>query len=132
MICDSETYICFAHDNLWQTYTNDVYLDDIRIYTDVLTQKDIWETYYDEYSDTPTLEGNRASVTHDPTTITVYKLKSASNGMSAGSLVGQEFIDYYNVPSSNYTVEYYSYGTGLQIYHSTDNINWDIVGDTQG
>jgi hypothetical protein len=132
MICDSGTYICLGHDNLWQSKTNDVYLDDIRFYAEPLTQKEIWETYYDEISDTPTLEGNRASVTHDPTTISVYKLKSASNGMAAGSLVGQEFIDYYNVPSSNYTVEYYSYGTGLQIYHSTDNVNWEIVGDSQG
>ncbi|MBE6741956.1 MAG: hypothetical protein E7570_06580 [Ruminococcaceae bacterium] len=132
MICDSGTYICLAHDNLWQDKTNDVYLDDIRFYAEPLTQKEIWDTYYDEYSDANNLEGNKSSVTHDPTTITVYKLKSASNGMAAGSLVGQEFIDYYNVPSSNYTIEYYSYGTGLQIYHSTDNINWEIVGDNQG
>ena len=132
MITDSTVDLCLAHDNQWQGHSDDIYLDDIRIYTDVLTQQDIWETYYDEYSDTPTLEGNRASVTHDPTTITVYKLKAASNGMAAGSLVGQEFIDYYSVPSSNYDVEYYSYGTGLQIYHSTDNVNWEIVGDKEG
>ncbi len=132
MICDSGTYICLAHDNLWQSKTNDVYLDDIRFYAEPLTQKEIWDTYYDEYSDANNLEGNKSSVTHDPTTITVYKLKSATDGMAAGSLVGQEFIDYYNVPSSNYTIEYYSYGTGLQIYHSTDNINWEIVGDNQG
>ena len=132
MICDSGTYVCLAHDNLWQNKTNDVYLDDIRFYAEPLTQKDIWDTYYDEYSDASNLEGNKASVTHDPTTITVYTLKSASNGMAAGSKVGQEFIDYYNVPSSNYEVEYYSYGTGLQIYHSTDSIDWEIVGDSQG
>ena len=132
MITDSGTYICLAHDNTWQSFTDDVYLDDIRFYSKALTQKEIWNGYYDSYSDTPTVEGHLASVTHDPTTITVYKLKSATNGMAAGSLVGQEFVDYYNVPSSNYTIEYYSYGTGLQIYHSYDSVNWEIVSDSEG
>jgi len=132
MITDSTTSICLAHDNKWQTHSDDVYLDDIRFYSKALTQKEVWDGYYDQYSDTPTVEGNYVSVTHDPTTITVYNLKTASNGMPAGSMVGQEFIDYYNVPSSNYTVEYYSYGTGLQIYHSIDGVNWEIVGDSEG
>lgn len=123
---------CLAHDNKWQSHSDDIYLDDIRVYAGALTQKEIWDSYYDENADTPTVEGNKASVTHDPTTVTVYKLKSASNGMAAGSMVGQEFVDYYSVPASNYDIEYYSYGTGLQIYHSTDNVNWEIVGDSEG
>ena len=132
MITDSTTSICLAHDNKWQSHSDDVYLDDIRFYSKALTQKEVWDGYYDQYSDTPTVEGNYVSVTHDPTTVTVYTLKTASDGMPAGSMVGQEFIDYYNVPSSNYTVEYYSYGTGLQIYHSLDGVNWEIVGDSEG
>ena len=132
MITDSGTYVCLAHDNTWQSFTDDVYLDDIRFYSKALTQKEVWNGYYDSYSDTPTVEGHLASVTHDPTTITVYKLKSATNGVAAGSLVGQEFVDYYNVPSSNYTIEYYSYGTGMQIYHSYDSVNWEIVCDSEG
>ena len=132
MITDSTTSICLAHDNKWQTHSDDVYLDDIRFYNKALTQKEVWDGYYDRYSDTPTVEGHYASVTHDPTTVTVYNLKTASNGMPAGSQVGQEFIDYYNVSASDYTVEYYSYGTGLQIYHSVDGVNWEIVGDSEG
>jgi hypothetical protein len=132
MITDSTTSICLAHDNKWQTHSDDVYLDDIRFYSKALTQKEVWDGYYDQYSDTPTVEGNYVSVTHDPTTVTVYTLKTASYGMPAGSMVGQEFIDLYNVPSSNYNVEYYSYGTGLQIYHSLDGVNWEIVGDSEG
>ena len=131
-LTSSSTTISLAHDNKWQDFSDDLYFDDVRLYSKALTQKEIWETYYDEYADVTTLEGNKPSVTHDPTTISVYTLKSASNGMPAGSLVGQEFIDYHNVPASNYTVEYYSYGTGLQIYHSTDSVNWEIVGDSKG
>ncbi|MBR2100001.1 MAG: hypothetical protein IJ927_01565, partial [Eubacterium sp.] len=42
MMTDSSVDLCLAHDNQWQDYTDDIYLDDIRIYTDVLTQQDIW------------------------------------------------------------------------------------------
>ncbi|MBR1762714.1 MAG: hypothetical protein IJ731_05035, partial [Eubacterium sp.] len=116
----------------------DVYVDDIRIYTEVKTQVDINNMYSDEYSDT-VKDGStsyQSSTSHDPTNVTVYTLKSAvttDNGTkAAGSQVGQEFIDYYNVPSSNYTVEYYSFGTGLTVYKSTDNLNWTVVGDSKG
>jgi hypothetical protein len=51
---------------------------------------------------------------------------------AAGSQVGQEFIDYYNVDLSLVDVDYYSFGTGMTIYHSTDNSNWTVVGDSQG
>ena len=132
MITDEGTYICLAHDNKWQDHTDDIYLDDIRFYSRALTQKEIWDGYYDENADKPLTEGHKVSVTHDPTTITAYKLKTASHGVAAGSLVGQEFVDYYNEPSSNYSVEYYSYGTGLQTYHSADGIDWEIVGDSEG
>ncbi|MBQ9532126.1 MAG: hypothetical protein IJR70_08640 [Eubacterium sp.] len=116
----------------------DVYVDDIRIYTEVKTQVDINNMYSDEYSDT-VKDGStsyQSSTSHDPTNVTVYTLKSAvttENGTkAAGSQVGQEFIDYYNVPSSNYTVEYYSFGTGLTVYKSSDNLNWTVVGDSKG
>ena len=92
MITDSTTSICLAHDNKWQTHSDDVYLDDIRFYSKALTQKEVWDGYYDQYSDTPTVEGNYVSVTHDPTTVTVYTLKTASYGMPAGSMVGQDSL----------------------------------------
>lgn len=140
-ITDSNTSVYFGHDNVWDNgeHTSDIYLDDVRVYAKPLTQKEIWESYYDDYSDASTIggsntvNGNKFSVTHDPTNVTVYKLTSAVDGVAANSLVGQEFIDYHNVPSSNYTIDsYYSFGTGMQIYKSNDNINWQIVGDRQG
>ena len=132
-ITDSNTYICFGNDNTWDKTSDDIYLDDIRVYAKPLTQKEVWESYYDNYSDKSTIEGNKFSVTHDPTNVTVYKLTQAVGGMAANSLVGQEFIDYHKLTSSQYTVDsYYSFGTGMTIYKSTDNIDWDIVGDSHG
>ena len=48
------------------------------------------------------------------------------------SKVGQEFIDYYGVDPATCSVEYYSFGTGLTVYHSYDNLNWTCIGDSQG
>ncbi len=126
-ITDSNNVFYFGHDNGWdmELQTSDLYIDDVRFYTNVLTQKQIWETYTDNYSDTPKLENNYTSVTHDPTTVTAYTVEGVSG------TVGQEYIDLH--PNAVITKrEYYSFGTGMQIYYSTDNINWTIIGDSEG
>ena len=115
----------------------DTYIDDVRVYTEVKTQVDINNMYADEFTDAYK-EGTttKFSTSHDPTNVTVYTLTDSiatDNGTKAsGSQVGIEFIEYYNVPSSKYTVEYYSFGTDMTLYHSTDNVNWTVLGDDRG
>ena len=115
----------------------DTYIDDVRVYVEALTQVDVNNMFFDENTDAYK-EGTttRFSTSHDPTDVTVYTLTESvatDNGTkAAGSQVGVEFIEYYNVPSSKYTVEYYSFGTDMTIYHSNDNVNWTVLGDDHG
>ena len=137
-ITDGDTHFDFAYAGYGDSdIDKDMWLDDIRIYTKPLTQVEINNMYTDEFTDAKKAGINyQSSTSHDPTNVTVYTLENAvttDNGTkAAGSKVGQEFIDYYNVPASNYTVEYYSFGTGLTVYHSYDNLNWTCIGDSQG
>ena len=109
------------------------FLDDIRIYTKVKTQVDINNMYTDTLTDAYSRGvTTKYSTSHDPTNVTVYKLTVAHNGKSVGSTVGEEFIQYHNIPKTDYTVEYYSFGTGMTVYKSTDNINWTVLGDDAG
>ncbi len=105
----------------------DQYLDDIRIYTRPLKQVDIWNDIYNgDAADVKT----STSTSHDPTNVTVYTL--ASNGKQ----VGQEYIDYNGIDATDKSqvsnIDYYSFGTGMTIYHSTDNEHWTCVGDSEG
>ncbi len=137
-ITDKSTHLDFGYGGYNESDKSlDMWLDDIRIYTEPLTQVDINNMYTDALNDAKAAGVDyQSSTSHDPTNVTVYTLKSAvqtDNGTkAAGSQVGQEFIDYYNVPASNYDVEYYSFGTGLTVYHSYDNLNWTVVGDSEG
>ena len=122
----------------------DVYVDDIRIYTEVKTQVDINNMYTDEFSDSARQGSTTysSSTSHDPTNVTVYTLGEHSldgikgvtyNGeKGAGDTVGIEFIEYYGVDVSTCEIEYYSFGTGLTVYKSKDNLNWEVVGDSKG
>lgn len=125
----------------WNRNYVDLYLDDIRIYTDTLSQADINNMYSDgDYPD----QYNFASVGHDPTAVTVYKLAggtyTSTDGKTitepAGKTVGQEFVDYYQIdvknPAQVTDIDYYIFGTGMTIYHSEDNVKWEVVGDSQG
>lgn len=124
----------------------DTYLDDIRIYADSLTQVEINNMYADgKLSDFPEAYSN-ASLGHDPTAVTVYTLaggtytsvdgKNKTITEPAGKTVGQEFIDYYGISATDKSkvtaVDYYIFGTGMTIYHSSDNVNWETVGDSEG
>lgn len=118
----------------------DMFYDDIRIYTGVMTQLQINEMYGAEDSDTPSTN----SITHDPTNVTVYTLKAgtytAANGSGetyvaqAGKTVGEEFINYYGVDIATQVsnIEYYSFGTGMVIEKSTNGHEWTKVGDSKG
>ncbi len=137
-LTDATTQITFDNGVMWEGNEYNLFLDDIRIYTQPLTQVDINNMYTDNLADVQT---NVTSTSHDPSTVTVYTLKTATNGKEAGSKVGQEFIDYYNVPASNYTVEYYSFGTGMTIYKAGETfttvtgdkqIRWMVLGDSEG
>jgi hypothetical protein len=137
-ITDKNTHFDFAYAGYGDVdIDKDLWLDDIRIYTKPLTQVEINNMYTDALNDAKNAGVDyQSSTSHDPTNVAVYTLKEAvatDNGTkAAGSKVGQEFIDYYNVPDSNYDVEYYSFGTGLTVYHSYDNLNWTCVGDSEG
>ena len=111
----------------------DTYIDDVRVYNDVLTQVDVNNMFADEFTDAYKAGvTNKLSTSHDPTNVTCYTLTEAVEGKAAGSQVGIEFIEYYNVPSSKYTVDYYSFGTDMTLYHSNDNVNWTVLGDDEG
>lgn len=108
-------------------HNTDQYLDDIRVYTKAMKQVDIWNEIYN--GDTADIRTS-ISTSHDPTNVTVYTL--ASNGKQ----VGQEYIDYHGINPADKSqvskIDYYSFGTGMTIYHSTDNEHWTCVGDSEG
>lgn len=98
----------------------DTYIDDVRVYTDVLSQVDINNMYTDEYSDV----WSEKALAHDPTAVTVYTLAD-------GRTVGQEYMD--ANPGTSYSkIDYYMFGTGLTVYHSDDAYIWKAVGDDKG
>ena len=111
----------------------ETYIDDVRIYNNVLTQVEVNNMFADEFTDAYKAGlKNKLSTSHDPTNVTCYTLKEAVAGKPAGSQVGIEFIEYHNVDPLKYTVDYYSFGTDMTLYHSDDNINWTILGDDEG
>ena len=138
-ITNSSTTMSLANgQGYWSLYGKDLYIDDIRLYTDVKTQVDINNMYiYDA-----DVESDITSTSHDPTNVTVYTLARAvetdSNGTKPiGAKVGQEFIDYYglnaNSSSDVSAVDEYSFGTGMTIYHLNKTTGkWDVVGDNNG
>lgn len=98
----------------------DTYVDDVRVYTEVLTQVDINNMYVDEYADC----WSEKAFAHDPTAVTVYTLAD-------GRTVGQEYMDKY--PNTEYTkMDYYMFGTGMTVYHSDDAYIWKAIGDDEG
>lgn len=98
----------------------DTYIDDVRVYTEVLTQVDINNMYNDEHSDC----WSEKAFAHDPTAVTVYTLAD-------GRTVGQEYID--ANPGTSYSkIDYYMFGTGMTVYHSDDAYIWEVVGDDKG
>lgn len=111
-ICDGTPY--------WGTL-GDYYFDDIRVYTDCLTQVDVNNMYTDEYADVQT----SAATSHDPTAVTVYTLTD-------GTQVGESYIKSNNIDASALKKEYYLFGTGMTIQKSDDAVNWKFVGDSQG
>lgn len=136
----SDTGFYFNNGAPWEGNDFDMFYDDIRIYTGVMTQLQINEMYGAEDSDTPSTN----SITHDPTNVTVYTLKAgtytAANGSGetyvaqAGKTVGEEFINYYGVDIATQVsnIEYYSFGTGMVIEKSTNGYEWTKVGDSKG
>ncbi len=133
-ITDSDTKLAYANGvAYWGNAETNLFLDDIRFYTEVKTQVDINNMYTDKYADYK----NTMSTSHDPTNVTVYTLGSdlgtySGSKVKKGTKVGKEFIEKYGVDPSTCSVEYYSFGTGMTIYHSNDSVNWTIVGDSQG
>lgn len=98
----------------------DTYIDDVRVYTEVLTQVDINNMYNDEHSDC----WSEKAFAHDPTAVTVYTLAD-------GRTVGQEYMD--ANPGTSYSkIDYYMFGTGMTVYHSDDAYIWKAVGDDKG
>ena len=135
---DSTTLSFSDGQGYWDFGGKDLYLDDIRIYTDVKTQVDINNMYiYDA-----DVKSDISSTSHDPTNVAVYTLARAvatdSNGTKPiGAKVGQEFIDYYgldaNDPADVSAVDEYSFGTGMTVYHLNKTTGkWDVVGDANG
>lgn len=98
----------------------DTYIDDVRVYTEVLSQVDINNMYNDEHSDC----WSEKAFAHDPTAVTVYTLAD-------GRTVGQEYMD--ANPGTSYSkIDYYMFGTGMTVYHSDDAYIWKAVGDDKG
>ena len=138
-VTSASTTLSFADgQGYWSVGSKDLYLDDIRIYTDVKTQVDINNMYiYDA-----DVESDITSTSHDPTNVTVYTLARAvetdSNGTKpVGAKVGQEFIDYYGLDATNSSdvsaIDEYSFGTGMTVYHyNKQTKKWDVVGDNAG
>ncbi len=142
-LTDEDTNVLFGYgawdDQVGYRSNKDLYIDDVRMYTKALTQAEINNMYTDSAADAQ--PGHQSSTSHDPTNVTVYTFKNAYNytnvdGVSAtkpaGAQVGQEFIDYYNVDLSLVDISYYSFGTGMTIYKSDDNVNWTVIGDSKG
>ena len=133
LITSGEVKFEFGGGDVYNSNYCDTYIDDIRVYNDVLTQVDVNNMFADEFTDAYKAGvTNKLSTSHDPTNVTCYTLTQAVEGKAAGSQVGIEFIEYYNVPSSKYTVDYYSFGTDMTLYHSDDNVNWTVLGDDEG
>lgn len=139
-LTQSDTGFYFNNGNPWEGNDYDMFYDDVRIYTGVMTQLQINEMYGAPDSDTPSTN----SITHDPTNVTVYTLKAgtytAANGSGdtyvaeAGKTVGEEFINYYGVDIATQVsnIEYYSFGTGMVIEKSSNGVDWTMVGDSKG
>lgn len=124
----------FDGDPYNQTNKN-TYVDDIRMYSGAMTQVEINNMYVADDTDynreraSLGLDAVKNSAGHDPTAVTVYTLPG-------GKTVGQEYIDYHNIDVTNKSqvvdIDYYIFGTGMTIYHSDDNVNWEVVGDQYG
>ncbi|MDD6728994.1 MAG: hypothetical protein PUE08_07235 [Eubacteriales bacterium] len=99
----------------------DFYFDDIRIYSEAMTQVDVLNMYNDENADVP----STSATSHDPTAVTVYTLAN-------GTQVGEEYIEKNSIDVTSLKKEYYLFGTGMTIQKSTDGVNWEYVGDSQG
>ena len=147
-ITDSNTDITYSNGVGWQNIHYDLAIDDVRIYNEVKTQVDIQNMYGDSASDTP----SGVASTHDPTNVACYTLAKnvtytydeATYTLNANSTVGKELIDYVNNDgddSNNIDVldsndvsdtDYYSFGTGMTVYHSDDAVRWTVVGDSEG
>lgn len=147
-LTQSDTQFTLDNGVCWEGSDFNLYLDDIRIYAGALKQVDINNMYTDEFADVQT---NITSTSHDPTTVTVFTLDSgfsytvpggSSKTTSNGQQVGQEFIDYYNVPDSKIlAIDYYSFGTGMTVYKAGGTeatltgdmqIQWNVLGDSEG
>lgn len=120
-ITNSNTNFTFDNGVVWEGNDYDLYLDDIRIYAEVKSQVDIYNMYNDSLADVQT---NTQNTSHDPTAVTVFTL---NNDKKVG-------IEYFRgaEPSGYKSVEYYNFGTGMTVYHSTDNVNWEVIGDSEG
>lgn len=114
------TEVSFAN-SLHKGSSNVYFFDDIRIYSTAMTQLEINQMYTDKYADVQ----KASSTGHDPTAVTVYTLTS-------GKQVGENYIQKNNCYDQIAKKDYYIFGTGLTVYHSTDNVNWEVVGDSQG
>lgn len=121
-ITDSNTSYSLCNGGSDQGNNYSVYLDDIRMYSTVLSQLDIVSMYTDINADIAT----KSSTGHDPTAVTVYTLTN-------GTQVGIEYIEKNNIDESRIAdIDYYIFGTGMTIYHSDDNVSWEVVGDSSG
>jgi len=124
-LSDGTTQMTLDNGVLYEGNEYNLFLDDIRLYTKPLTQVEINNMYTDEYTDTVSAS---TSTSHDPTSVAVYTL-------SNGKKVGQEYIDYNNISDSEIAaIDYYSFGTGMTIYHATDasQTKWEVLGDSEG
>lgn len=109
------------NNSLHKGSSNTYFYDDIRIYSTAMTQTEINNMYVDKYADVQ----KKSATGHDPTTVTVYTLTS-------GDQVGENYVVKNNAYDQVASVEYYMFGTGMTIYHSTDAENWELIGDSQG
>ncbi len=121
-ITDSNTKYTLCNGISEQGNNHTLFLDDIRMYSTVLSQVDIFDMYTDENVDVK----STVATAHDPTAVTVYTLTN-------GSQVGIEYIEKHNIPQSEISdIDYYLFGTGMTIFHSEDNVVWKVVGDSKG
>ncbi len=129
-ITASDTDVSYAFGNAyWNNENNNLYLDDVRFYVGVKSQVDIYNYYNEDRDDVST---DLKNTSHDPTGVTAYTLNN-------GDIVGIEYFEYkygsnVNPMTTNEVdhVDYYNFGTGMTVYHSTDNYQWEVLGDSQG
>ncbi|MGN1124011.1 MAG: family 43 glycosylhydrolase [Eubacterium sp.] len=119
-ITDSNTSFTLCNGITYEGNDCNIFLDDIRLYSTVLSQVDINNMYVDKYADIQT----GSSTGHDPTAVTVYTLTD-------GTQVGETYVQKYGYESVA-DIDYYIFGTGMTIYHSEDNVSWEVVGDANG